>query len=396
MRERAIIHLNIADFAVAVERMADSRLRERPVIVAPQGAVRAVVYDMSEEAYQSGVCKGMPLRQALRRCRDAVVRPPRFDRYEHAMTDFLKQAQPFSPLIEMTDCHGHLFIDVTGTGRLFGPPPDIAWRIRKNIRAKMRLDPIWSVASNKLVAKVATRMVKPTGEYIVGAGDEASFLRPLPLSYIPGLDAQDLKRFQAFNLIRVHQAERLSLLQMDVLFGKRSSVLYHSLKGIDPSPVMPAGQKQPKTDAEYEFGADTNDVSIVNAVLYQLCEQIGADLRKRRLASRRIGIFMDYTDGGRIIRQAPANPATANDTELFETAQVALKRAWIRRVRIRRLRLVCDRLTYPPAQLELFASSEEKREKQNNLLTALDAIRNRFGLQSVRIGRTLATAPLSL
>jgi len=394
MRERAIIHLNIADFAVAVERMTDSWLRERPIIVAPQGAVRAVVYDMSEEAYQSGVCKGMPLTHALRRCRDAVVRPPRFDRYEHAMANFMKQARPYTPLIEMTDCHGHLFIDVTGTGKLFGPPPDIAWRIRKNIRTDLRLDPIWSVASNKLVAKVATRMVKPTGEYIVGAGDEASFLSPLPLSYIPGLDSQDLIRFQEFNLTRVRQAECLSLLQMDVLFGKRSPVLYQSLKGIDPSPVMPSGQKQPRISAEYEFGADTNDISIVNAVLYLLCEQIGADLRQRRMAARRIGIFIDYTDGGRIIRQASANPATANDMELFETAQIALKRAWIRRVRIRSLRLIGDRLTYPPAQLELFAPSEDVREKQNKLLIAMDAVRNRFGLGSVRMGRTLAAAPL--
>ncbi len=394
MRERTIIHLNIADFAVAVERMAAPRLRERPVIVAPQAAVRAAVYDMSEEAYQSGVCKGMPLMQALRRCRDAVVRPPRFDRYEHAMADLLKHTQPYSPLIEMTDCHGHLFIDVTGTGKLFGPPPDIAWRICKNVRKDMRLDPIWSVAPNKLVAKVATRIVKPTGEYIVGAGDEASFLHPLPLSYIPGIEAHDLTCFQEFNLTRVFQAEGLSLLQMDVLFGKRSPALYYSLKGIDPSPVIPVGQKQPKICAEYEFGADTIDVSVVNGVLYQLCEQIGADLRLRRMACRRIGIIIDYTDGGRIIRQASANPATAYDTNLFETAQIALKRAWIRRVRIRCLRLISDRLTYPPAQLKLFPASEGIREKKNKLLTALDAIRNRFGVQSVLMGRTLAATPL--
>lgn len=394
MRERAIIHLNIADFAVAVERMTDSRLRGRPVIVAPQGTVRAVVYDMSEEAYQSGVRKGMPLMQALRRCRDAVVRSPRFDRYEHAMADFLKQARPYSPLIEMTDCHGHLFIDITGAGRLLGPPPDVAWRIRKNVRTDLGLDPIWSVAPNKLVAKVATRMVKPTGEYIVGAGDETSFLRPLPLSYIPGVEARDLKRFHEFNMTCVSQAEHLSLLQMDVLFGKRSPALYHSLKGIDPSPVMPVGQKHPRICAEHEFGADTNDVSVVSGILYLLCEQIGTDLRQRRMACRRIGIIIDYTDGGRIIRQASANPATAYDTELFETAEIALKRAWIRRVRIRCLRLISDRLTYPPAQLELFPTSEGIREKKNKLLTALDAIRNRFGIQSVRIGRTLAAAPL--
>lgn len=394
MRERAIIHLNIADFAAAVERMGDAGLRTRPVIIAPQGAARAVVHDMSEEAYQSGVRKGMPLMRALRRCGEAVVRPPRFDRCECAMQAFLKQALPYSPLIEMTDHHGHLFMDVTGAGRLFGPPPDVAWRIRKNVRAAMGLDPIWSVAPNKLVAKAATRLVKPTGEYIVGAGEEAAFLGPLPLAYIPGVEARDLIRFQEFNLTRVRQAASLSLPQMDILFGKRGPFLHDALKGLDPSPVTPVGQKAPKVAVAFEFGADANDDSVVNSVLYQLCERIGAELRRRRMACRRLGIVIDYTDGGRIIRQAASNPAVLNDSDLFKTAQTALKRAWIRRVRIRSLRLISDRLTYPPAQLELFPTSANAREKTNKLFGALDAIRNRFGVQSIRMGRTLAAASL--
>ena len=131
MRERFIIHLNVADFAVAIERLTDSRLRERPVIVAPQGAVRAAVYDMSEEAYQNGVRKQMPLKRALRRCWDACVVAPHVNRYENAMKALVRCALPYSPLVEMADHNGHLFVDATGTGQLFGPPPDVAWRIRK-------------------------------------------------------------------------------------------------------------------------------------------------------------------------------------------------------------------------------------------------------------------------
>ena len=86
MRKRTIIHINVADFAVAVERLLDSRLREQPVIIAPERAMRSVVYDMSDESYQNGVRKGMRLQQALRYCRDAIVIPPHPDRYERAMT----------------------------------------------------------------------------------------------------------------------------------------------------------------------------------------------------------------------------------------------------------------------------------------------------------------------
>ncbi len=390
MRERSIIHLNVADFAVAVERVVDSRLRKRPVIIAPEGTTRAAVYDMSDEAYQNGVRKGMALRQALRFCRDATVLSPHPDRYERSMTALLKHALPFSPFIEMTDHNGHLFVDATGTGKLFGPPPDVAWRIRKIIRAEMGLDPIWSVAPNKLVAKVATRVVKPTGEYIVRAGDEEAFLGPLPIHLIPGIEQNDLKCFYEFNLARACQVARLSMAQLDVVFGRRSRDLYAAVRGIDPSPVLSVGQKRPLVRADHEFGNDTNDVTVIKGALYRLIEQTGADLRKRRTTARRVGIILDYSDGSRIIRQATANPATANDFFLFAAAKLALKRAWTRRVRVRHLRLVCDRLTYPPAQLTLFSEYEKEKKIRDNLVGTLDLIRRRFGSGAIRVGQTLA------
>ncbi|MFC1812942.1 hypothetical protein ACFL03_09640 [Thermodesulfobacteriota bacterium] len=388
MNERSIIHLNIADFAVAVERAVDSRLRERPVIVAPEGAVRATVYDMSDEAYQGGVRKGMPLRRALRYCREAFVLPPHPDRYERAMTQLFKHVSPYSPLIEMTDHNGHLFIDATGTGKLFGPPPDVAWRIRKSLRTAMGFDPIWSVAPNKLVAKVATRLVKPTGEYIVRSGDEADFLRPLPVHLIPGIEADDLKRLREFNLTLAGHVAVLSLGQLNRVFDTRGHSLYEAVRGIDPSPVVSVEDKQPRVRVDHEFGNDTNDVPVMEGTLYQLIEQAGADLRKRRLAAKRIRIALGYSDGGRIARQAVVNPPTANDFRLFSAAKTALKRAWTRRVRIRHLCLVCDRLTYPPAQMELFPEHEKEKKTSDNLIAALDTIRRRFGFSAIRMGRT--------
>jgi DNA polymerase IV len=388
VNERFIIHLNIADFAVAVERAMDSRLRERPVIVAPEGAVRAAVYDMSDEAYQSGVKKGMPLRRALRYCREAFVLPPHPDRYERAMAQLFKHVSPYSPLIEMTDHNGHLFIDATGTGKLFGPPPDVAWRIRKSLRIDMGFDPIWSVASNKLVAKVATRLVKPTGEYIVRSGDEADFLRPLPVHLIPGIEADDLKCLREFNLTLAGHVADLSPGQLNRIFNTRGHTLHEAVRGIDPSPVAAIEDKQPLVRVDHEFGNDTNDVAVMEGTLYQLVEQAGADLRKRRLAAKRIRIALGYSDGGRISRQAVANPATANDFRLFSAAKTALERAWTRRVRIRNLRVICDRLTYPPAQMALFPEHEKEKKAGDRLIAALDAIRRRFGFNAVRVGRT--------
>ena len=390
MHARSIIHINIADFAVAVERSVDCRLRGRPVIVAPEGAVRATVYDMSDEAYQSGVRKQMALQRALRYCRDAIVLPPHPDRYERATARLFKHAMPYSPLIEMTDCRGHLFIDATGTSRLFGPPPDLAWRLRRAIRTDMGFDPIWSVAANKLVAKVATRMVKPTGEYIVAAGNEQTFLAPLSLDLIPGIEQRDLKKLQEFNLRRVAHVSQLSVNQLEVIFGKRCQGVYEAVRGIDLSPVATAGRQPPKISRRHLFGTDTNDVRQVEGALYTLIEQTGAELRRRRLATRHIQLTVDYSDGKRRIRHAAAQPATYDDFRLFAVAVAALRRIWTRRVRIRQLSLICDRLTYPPAQQNLFAEDDTSHQTRTNLIVALDEIRHRFGSNAIRTGRTLA------
>jgi DNA polymerase-4 len=389
MRERSIIHINVADFAVAVERLVDSRLRGRPVIIASGGAARAAVYDMSEESYQNGVRKDMTLGRALGCCRDAIVLPPRPARYERAMIRLVKHALPYSPLIEMTDHNGHLFVDATGTGKLFGPPPDVAWRIRKALRTDMGFDPIWSVAPNKLVAKVATRMVKPAGEYVIGDGEEQDFLKPVPVHLIPGIEAEDLKRFREFNLTRAGHVANLSMGQLNIMFGTRSSNLYNAVRGIDPSPVLPVGQTPPVVIADHEFATDTNQVAVVQGALYGLAEQAGADLRKRRLTSRRIKVLLEYSDGRRVARQTVANPATANDFRLFVLAKSALERAWTRRAGIRYLRLICDRLTYPPAQMALFPQDEKENKMTESLIFALDTIRHRFGFNAIRVGRTL-------
>ena len=388
--ERSIIHLNIADFAVAVERAVDCRLKDRPVIIAPEGAPRAAVYDMSEEAYRNGIRKGMVLRRAVRLCRDARILPPHPDRYEHAMRSLLKQTLPYSPLIETGETDGHLFMDVSGSARLFGPPADVAWRLRQQVKNDLGLDPIWSVAPNKLVAKVATRLVKPDGEYIVGAGEEESLLSPLPISLVPGIEHDDLLRLREFNLTRVSQFTALSLEQLQIPFGARALFLYQTARGIDPSPVLPVGQKPAKVIADHEFGNDTNDKSGLESALYHLVEQIGDRLRHRRRATRRVAVILDYSDGMRCARQLAARPATANDLTLFQLARRTLLLAWTRRVRIRHVRLICDRLTFPPAQLELFADEQREAQNRDNLIVAIDGIRHRFGNESVRVGRTLA------
>jgi DNA polymerase-4 len=385
--ERSVIHLNVADFAVAVERRLDRRLTGRPVIVAPRGSARATVFDMSEEAYRTGVRKGMALRRAERLCRDAVILPPQPARYEQAMADLLRQALPYSPLIEPGEDDGHLFVDVTGTSRLFGPAVDVAWRMRRRTLRELGLDPIWSLAANKLVAKVASRLVKPQGEYIVPAGDEQALLAPLPLGLIPGIEALDLRRLAELNLSRVHQVTDLAPAQLQVILGSRADCVAAALRGRDSSPVLPAGQAPPCIRLDHTFADDTNAPERVEAQLYALVEKCGRRLRGQQRAARRLAVAVTYSDGKRCVRQMALDPPTANDLALFPLARQVLHLAWTRRVRLRHLRLTCDRLVFPPTQLPLFETEQRAALRQTRLVAALDQVRSRFGTEAIGMAR---------
>ncbi len=386
-RLRTVVHLNVADFAVAVERLTEPRLADRPVVIAPEGAARAVVYDMSDSAYQAGVRKSMSLRRAQRLCPDATVRPPRPDRYERAMGELFREVLPYSPRIESGETDGHLYIDVTGTGGLFGPPVDVARHMYRQIRERMGLAPIWSVAPNKLVSKVATRLVKPLGEYVVGPGEGADFLSPLPVDLLPGIDADDRARLRELNLFRVRQVAELTKDQLAVVFGKRAGFIYESVRGIDSSPVLPAGGKPAKITASYAFVNDTNAVPSVERAAYRIIEKIGAELRKRRKAARSLAIAIDYADGMRCFRQLAVYPPSANDITLFATARSLLEKAWIRRVRLRHVRITCKKPVEPQAQMALFAEERAVTEKRDAVIGAVDHIRQRFGPGAIHMGR---------
>jgi DNA polymerase-4 len=245
------------------------------------------------------------------------------------------------------------------------------------------------VAPNKLVAKVATRLVKPEGECTVAAGEEQTFLAPLGLELIPGIERDDLVHLREFNLTRAHEVAALRLEELQVPFGRRAMLLYEAVRGIDPSPVLAVGEAPPKVAAGHAFATDTNDAGVLLAALYRLAERAGHELRQRRRTAQRVAVVLDHSDGVRRVRQSAVRPASANDMTLFAAARTALLPAWTRRVRVRHLRLVCDRLAFPPAQLALFDDDRRDAAKRDRLIDALDVVRRRFGWEAIAVGKTV-------
>jgi DNA polymerase IV len=385
--ERSILHFNVADFAVAVERIEDTTLRQKPLIIGGcEGGNRAVVYDMSDEAFKCGVQKGMKLFRARRMCRDATVLAPRPLKYQRAMQTLLQEVKRYSPLIEHGTLDGHMFVDVTGTHRLFGPAPDVGWRVRKNIRGSVGLDPIWTLASNKLVSKVASRLVKPVGEYIVGAGEEEEFLAPLPVKLLPGVNLRERERLREFNIVKIGHLAALQRQQLMVPFGKRSDYLYDISHGIDNSEVTGGVHETAPVCFEHDFSEETNDGKVVKNHIFSLIQKAGRELRRRNQAARRVGVWVMYADGSRNVRQATRRQGTSSDFALKSMALLALQRAWTRRTRLCSCKLVCDRLHRESPQLLLFPGKVHGSKRKEKVLMAMDSIRDRFGESLVRVG----------
>lgn len=387
MRERAILHFNVADFAVAVERIQDPCLQEKPLIIAPMGASRALVHDMSEEAYSDGVRKGMPIKQAVRRCKSAVLLSPRPHLYQKAMGAFFKELQGYSPRIESGQTDGHFFVDVTGTHRLYGPAPDVGWRVRRDVRKQLGINPIWALGSNRLVSKVASRLVKPVGEYIVTPGEEASFLAPLPIDILPGIQEKELLKMREFRLTTIGALAGLGVEQLMVPFGRRCQDLHALSHGVDDTVIDSPSIENDVVEGQHIFANDTNSRSEIESVVASLVGQIGHSLRQQKQVTRRVGLWLRYSDGAEMVRQATHKSGTSSEFMLQSLALLALKRCWQRRTRIRSCRLACDRLLRESPQLSLFSAPTKKGRGEQKIENAMDRIRTRFGSGSIGVGR---------
>jgi DNA polymerase-4 len=387
--ERSIIHLNIADFAAAVETRLSPSLAGYPIIIAPMGAPRAVVYDMNDQAYQEGIRKGMPLARARQINKGMKIIPPRFNRYEKVMEEIFKHSLSYTPVIESGHWDGHIFLDVTGTSRLFGPPADLAFRLKKEMKKKIGLEPIWSLATNKLVAKVATRLVKPAGEYIVAPGEEKAFLKPLPITLLPGLSKTDLLTLKTFNLFYISQVLPLTLEQLFVPFDQRALQIHHLIRGIDPTPVTTNMAEDGPIRTGKELAHDTNDLGQLKKNLYLLVETLCSTLRNRHRIGKDLSITLSYSDGCQRTATGRLSLPTANEITMFKGAIPLLFRAWSRRIRIRHIQLICTKPARPETQGTLFPETPEK-DKRDKVFRAMDKIREKFGAPAIGAGLALA------
>jgi len=387
--ERDILHLAIPAFPIALARLDDPALRERPVAVAAGASERAVIQCVSAEARAEGVCEGLSVRNARRVCPSLTLLPPQPQRTFQGMQALFKMAGAYSPISEPVSS-GNLFLDITGCRRLLGPGRDLAARLDREIASRLRLQGRVGVAGNKLVSRIAAGCLDKPGVCDVLRGSERPFIGPLPVSVLPGVgEARRQVLMRDLNLRRVEEIAALSPAQLRLAFGSFAPLLHQRACGIDPSLVQPP-RHTPEVLEEACLAREENDDGMLLAELCRLAENCGLRLRRLGRTTDRITLTLIYADGA--VEKRSASPATplSHDLLLYEAAEKLFFRACARRVQVRGLRLLCDRLSAEYGQGDLFPAAPGPSPGQIALQEALDRLRRRFGREAVLWGRTLA------
>jgi DNA polymerase-4 len=373
--EREIIYMTVTDFPVAVERVAHPELHGRPVVVSYRSAARCIVTALSAEARAEGVRTGMSVEKAARYCRRLVVLPPNEPLYTRASRAVFRLLAQFSPLLEPSG-HGHAYLDITGTGRLFGPPRDAARKAQNEIRRQLRLDASLGVASNKMVSRIASEVIRPFGLQDVPHGNEPSFLSPLPVRLLPGVGPKTETLLADLNLRIIRDVAAMRVEHLSLAFGKLGFALFQHARGIDRTPVYPV-RAVPSVEEERVLPEDSNDSDLLKRVLREICDRAARVLREKKQRAGRMELGVRYADHREESRKQKMDPPLQSSAILYMSALPLLNVALERRTRVRRLRLVLTGLSAGSVQMELFPDPGPERGAK--LENALDALRNRFG-----------------
>jgi len=376
--EHTILHINITHFYVAVACTQAPRLGGYPLAIRAPGS-RRILLDVSSEAWEAGVNRGMTFEAAKRLCPELLLLDPTPSMYDRIEKTLFDQACHLSPLVERAG-PGHLFIDLTGTQRLFGGAADVADRVRIGIRERCRIEPVVGIASNRLVSKIATRVIKPRGLCTVIPGCEEEFMAPLPLVFLPGLEMRQLEQLLQFNLHLIRDLTRIPAKTLATVLGPAAYGIHRQARGIDRTPIRGIDQPLPSVVETITLAEQTNDDTLLAGALFHIVTQAGAKVRAMGFAVGKVRLVIRYADGASSYRSAAIRPPLSGDLSLYERCALLLQKAFTRRVRLTDMTLECTELSFPWGQLDLFAQTE--REEQ--LMKALDSIRGNFGRTAIR------------
>jgi DNA polymerase IV len=385
---RAIAHLDFDAFFAAVEENLDPSLRGRPVIVG--GGERGVVSTANYVARQYGVHSAMPLRTARRLCPHGVYLTGHHGLYREYSRRLMDILEGYSPLVEQMSLD-EAYLDLTGTEKLFGPPARTVKLIQQRVADELKLSISVGLATNKLVAKVASDYRKPAGFTVVPPGREAEFLAPLAVERLPGVGPSLLEQLHDRGVFTVGDLARVPDHLLRLSFGEWGELLAHRARGEDPRRVMPREEVK-SISREHTFEEDVSDISLLESTLVSLTEDVCRRLRRKRLEARTVTVKIRYSDFVTHTCSHTLSRPLDVDEVFFEEVLSLFRQGRRRRYHLRLLGVGVSNLVPRAWQDDLF---DQELPLLRELDLKLDAIRNKYGAAAIRRGAASPLEPVS-
>lgn len=387
MPARTIIHLDLDAFFCAVEELRDSSLQGKPFAVGGRPEGRGVVASCSYAARRCGVHSAMPTARAVRLCKDLILVPPHRQAYQQASEKVMAILRTVTPLIEQISID-EAFLDVSGLQENTG---ELARSLQARIHRETGLPCSLGVASNKLVAKIATDVGKaghhgdtpPNAITIVLPGSEREFLAPLAVQMLWGVGPKTAERLRNKGVYTVGQLADLPEKVLAREFGKNGYDIAQRARGLDGRPVLVEHEIK-SISQETTFQKDISDEKRLRQTIQELAEQVGSRLRNHGFAAGTIRLKVRWPDFTTFSRQFTLAQATDQDSVLTGVAQTLFSQVWKTGKAVRLLGVGASNLKQGVYQLSLWDTPDEKEEK---LMKAMEQLRERFGEGVIQRGR---------
>lgn len=378
--QRYIAHFDLDSFFVSVEVLLNPSLKGKPVIVGGS-AERGVVSTCSYEARKHGVKSAMPMKTAMRLCPHAIVVSGSYANYTHYsnwVTDIIAKR---APLFEKASID-EFYIDLTGMDK-YDDPYRWTIRLREEIMQTTGLPISFALASNKMVAKIATDLAKPNGYMQVPPGKEKEFLAPLPVGKISGVGEHTLSVLASMGIHTIQQLSESSRALLIHRLGKMGESLYEKSQGIHTSPVQPYHEAK-SVSAENTFEENITNAQSLISELVRLTEKVAFSLRKRNQFASCIAVKLRYPDFVTRNRQMTI-PATNRDDLFIPAAIQLLQDLYETGTAVRLLGVKLSEFSNEAVQTNLF----DDITKKQHLYEAIDEVKNKYGKAALQKARTV-------
>ena len=373
--QRTIAHLDLDTFFVSVERLRNSQLQGKPIIIGGTSD-RGVVASCSYETRFFGVHAGMPMKMARQLCSEAIILRGDMEAYSKYSADVTQIIAEKAPVYEKASIDEH-YLDVSGMDRFFG-----TWQwmqeLRNTIINNTGLPISFGLSVNKTVSKIVTGQAKPNGALHICQEEVKPFLAPLSIRKIPGVGQKNYQLLRNMCIPTIEVLTMIPVEMMQKVLGKEGVHIWEKANGIDGAPVVPYSE-QKTISTEQTFNTDTTDIIKLNNLLVSMTEGLAYELRKQGKLTGCITVKIRYANFDTHTQQLTI-PYNAADHILIRKAKELFGKLYNRRMLIRLLGVRLSNLVQGFQQIDLFEDTAEMA----NLYQAMDKIRHRYGESAVK------------